>query len=70
MRACDQDLNKLVESIIEIREKIKKIYSEQIDEFNCKEFINNWFENLYRVRDMKIYKKGTQVKVLGRTWWI
>ena len=70
MRACDQELNKLVESIIEIREKIKKKYSELIDELNCKEFINNWFDNLYKVREMKIYKKGTQIKVLGRTWWI
>jgi len=70
MRACDQVLNQLVESIFEVREKIKKIYSEQVDEINCKEFINNWFENLYRVRDMKIYKKGSQVKVLGRSWWV
>jgi formamidopyrimidine-DNA glycosylase len=77
MRACDQvltkgsgALNNLVNSMIEIREKVKKQYSEQLDEFNCKEFINDWFENLYEIRDMNIYKKGSQLKVLGRSWWV
>lgn len=70
MRACDQVLNKLVESMIEVRENIKKLYSEQLDEDNCREFINNWFENLYEIRNMNIYKKGCQVKVLDRNWWV
>lgn len=70
MRACDQVLNKLVDSMIEIREKIKKQYSEQLDEFNCKEFINEWFENLYEIREMSIYKKGSKLEVLGRSWWV
>lgn len=70
MRCCDQALNKLVDSMIEIREKIKKQYSQLIDESNCKEFINEWFENLYEVREMDIYKKGSQLKVLGRNWWV
>lgn len=70
MRCCDQNLNKLVESMIEIREKIKKKYSEQINEDNCKEFVNNWVDNLYEVREMDIYKKGSQLKVLGRKWWV
>ena len=56
--------------MIEIREKIKKQYSELIDESNCKEFINEWFENLYQVREMDIYKKGSKLKVLGRNWWV
>ena len=70
MRCCDQVLNKLADSMIEIREKIKKLYSEQIDEATCKEFINEWFDNLYEVREMEIYKKGSQLKVLGRNWWV
>jgi ribosomal protein S13 len=70
MRACDQVLNKLVESMIEIRENIKKLYSKQLDEDNCREFINNWFGNLYEIREMEIYKKGSQVKVLDRNWWV
>ncbi len=77
MRACDQVLTKgsgalknLVDAMIEIREKVKKQYSEQLDELNCKEFINDWFENLYEIREMSIYKKGSQLKVLGRSWWV
>lgn len=70
MRACDQVLIKLADSIIQIRDKIKKKYSELVDELNCKNFINDWFKNLYEVRDMEIYKKGTQIKVLGRFWWV
>ena len=70
MRCCDQVLNKLADSMIEIRENIIKLYNEQIDELNCKEFINKWFDNLYEIRDMQIYKKGSQVKVLGRNWWV
>jgi formamidopyrimidine-DNA glycosylase len=76
MRCCDQVLtegrgvNKLANSMIEIRENIKKMYSEQLDESDSKEFINEWFENLYENRDMNIYKKGSQLKVLGRSWWV
>jgi formamidopyrimidine-DNA glycosylase len=70
MRACDQVLNKLADSMIEIRENIKKLYSEQVDENNCTAFINNWFENLYEIRDMNIYKKGSKIEVLGRSWWV
>ena len=77
MRACDQVLtegsdafNKLADSMIEIRVNIKKLYSEQVDENNCRAFINNWFENLYEIRDMNIYKKGSKIEVLGRSWWV
>ena len=70
MRAFDQDLDKLVDSMIEIRENIKKLYSEQVDENNCREFINNWFENLYEIREMSVYKKGSKLEVLGRSWWV
>ena len=70
MRACDQALTLLADSMIEIREKIKKKYSEQVDENNCKVFINNWFENLYDIRVMSIYKKGSKIEVLGRSWWV
>ena len=70
MRCCDQVLNKLADSMLEIRENIKKFYSKQIDEATCKQFINEWFDNLYEVREMEIYKKGSQLKVLGRNWWV
>jgi len=70
MRTCDQVLNKLADSMIKIREKIKNQYNQEVDESTCKEFINEWFENLYEIRDMNIYKKGSQIKVLGRSWWV
>lgn len=70
MRACDQVLNKLADSMIEIREKIKKEYSNQVNEYNSKEFINEWFENLYEIRVMTVYKKGSKIEVLGRSWWV
>jgi formamidopyrimidine-DNA glycosylase len=70
MRACDQDLNTLAGSMIEIRDNIKKLYSERVDENNCRAFINNWFENLYEIRVMSIYKKGSKIEVLNRNWWV
>jgi formamidopyrimidine-DNA glycosylase len=72
LRACDQDLNKLVDAIISIREDISQKYEFFLEKNNktLKEFINNWFSNLYEMREMKIYKKGTQLKVLGRIWWV
>lgn len=79
MRACDQVLNKLVDTMTEIRENIKKVYENELknviknDNKNkeyLREFINDWFTNLYEIREMNIYKKGSQVKVLGRNWWV
>lgn len=70
IKACDQNLNKLVDSMIKIREQIKEIYIEYINLIDPKDVINNWFENLYKTRKMNIYKKGTKLEVLGRTWWI
>jgi formamidopyrimidine-DNA glycosylase len=68
MRSCDQNLSNLVDSILYIRNKIKNIYENELKD---KEFlINNWFENLYQVREMKIYKKGSKLEVLGRSWWV
>ena len=80
-RACDQILNTLVSSMIETRIKIQDIYNLELNRILevCKiydnndkltEFINNWFENLYEIREMKIYKKGSKLQVLGRSWWI
>jgi hypothetical protein len=60
------NVKKLVDSMIEIREKVKKLYSEYVHELNC----NEWFENLYEIREMSIYKKGSKLEVLGRSWWV
>lgn len=72
MRACDQSLEKLVDIIIMIRDEIKELYEKQLDnnKHSIEEFINNWFTNLYEIREMKIYKRGSKIEVLGRSWWV
>jgi formamidopyrimidine-DNA glycosylase len=70
MRACDQVLNKLADSILYIREQIKNIYEKELKEKGAEEVIGKWFENLYEVREMKVYKKGSKIEVLGRSWWV
>lgn len=81
VRACDQVLTKLVDSMILIREKIKEIYELELNRTMqvCKIYdnntklrvlINDWFENLYEIREMDIYKKGSKLQVLGRGWWV
>ena len=68
MRCCDQNLSKLADSILYVRNKIKNIYEKELKDPEA--LINNWFENLYKVRDMSVYKKGSKIEVLGRSWWV
>lgn len=68
MRTCDQNLSTLADSILYIRNKIKNIYETELKEPTT--LINNWFDNLYQVREMNIYKKGSKIEVLGRSWWV
>ena len=81
VRACDQILNKLVDSMIEIRKKVKETYELELSRTLevCKIYgnnnklrmlINEWFETLYEIREMDIYKKGSKLQVLGRSWWV
>jgi formamidopyrimidine-DNA glycosylase len=68
VRACDQNLSTLADSILYTRNDIKNIYEKELKE--PESLVNNWFENLYQVRQMQVYKKGSKVEVLGRSWWI
>ena len=68
MRTCDQNLSSLAGSILYIRNYVKNIYEKQLKE--PKDLINGWFLNLYEIRDMKVYKKGSRIEVLGRSWYI
>ena len=70
MRACDQVLSKLADSILYIREQIKNIYKKELKEKGAFELIDEWFDNLYEIREMQIYKKGSKLEVLGRSWWV
>ena len=68
MRTCDQVLNKLADSILYIRNHIKNIYEKELKEPEA--LVNNWFQNLYEVREMQVYKKGSKIEVLSRSWWV
>lgn len=68
MRTCDQNLSTLADSILYIRNKIKNIYENELKD--PESLINGWFENLYQVREMNVYKKGSKIEVLGRSWWV
>lgn len=70
MRCCDQVLNRLANAMLKIRGNIKKKYIEELDSSDCKEFINQWYINLYEIRDTTIYQRGSQLKVLGKYWWV
>jgi formamidopyrimidine-DNA glycosylase len=74
-------LNKLVDSMIEVRKKIQETYELELtrtlevckiynDDNKLRLLINEWFENLYEIREMNIYKKGSKLQVLGRSWWV
>ena len=73
--------NKLVDSMIEVRKKIQETYELELtrtlevckiynNDNNLRLLINGWFENLYEIREMNIYKKGSKLQVLGRSWWV
>lgn len=68
MRACDQNLSTLADSILYIRNHIKNIYEKELKD--PEQLINDWSDNLYQVREMQIYKKGSKIEVLGRSWWV
>lgn len=70
MRTCDQVLNKLADTMYDVGMIVKQKYTEELEEWDTKSFINEWFENLYEIRDMNIYKKGSKLTVLGRSWWV
>lgn len=67
-----QDLSNLAHVMIEIREEIKQIYEDELNKYEnkIKKFIEEWFENLYTIRNMKVYKLGKKITISGRTWWI
>ena len=77
LKACEQSLDKLVDSMIEIRTQIENTYIgfylynhyDYNNKDNLKELINDWFENLYKIRKMNIYKKGAKIQVSARSWW-
>ena len=70
MKTCDQVLIHLADSILSIRQQIKDIYEKELKEKGAEALIRNWFDQLYKIRNMNIYKKGSKLNVLGRSWWV
>lgn len=69
--ANEQDLSHLVEAMCEIRNEIKELYKNELNYYeNPKDFIEGWFENLYKIRNMRVYDKGESITVNGRKWWV
>lgn len=72
MSANCQDLSNLAGTMMEIREEIKNVYDEELNKYEDRErdFIEGWFDNLYEMRNMKVYKVGEKISIGGRTWWV
>lgn len=68
--ANSQDLSNLLSALYSIREEIKILYLNELESSDEKIFINSWFNNLYKIRDMKVYKIGEKVEISGRTWYV
>ena len=59
---------KFFEAVINVRDRAKKEYMKYLERNN--NIVDQWFENLYEIRTMTIYKKGTEFNVAGRTFYI
>lgn len=69
-RACEQDLSSLVPALITVRNNVTEEYTNYLNHIqDVKEFINEWFNPLYDIRTMNVYKKGDKIEVLGRNWY-
>lgn len=65
-----QDLSTLLPALYSIREEIKQLYLDTLDTWDDANFINSWFDNLYAIRSMQVYKKGEKIKVGERNWYV
>jgi formamidopyrimidine-DNA glycosylase len=66
-----QNLRTLASAMLSIREEVQSAYTAFVTHApDLREVINDWYENLYTLRTMHVYKKGRPLKVGGRTWWV
>lgn len=73
VKAYQQNLSNLANIMFTIGNEIKRLYNWYIlerDALGLDLFINTWFRNLYSIRKMSFYKKGKQIEVSGRTWYV
>ena len=62
--AKDQDLRRLAAAMVSIRQEALDTYARAVPT------MDGWFDALYAVRRMEVYKRGTAVVSGGRTWWV
>ena len=63
------NVDKLVDSIMIKQAYIREAYLNCIDG-DYEYFVSRWFGNIYKTRHMEIYKKGKEVMVSGRKFYI
>ena len=62
---------RLANALMDTRDRALTCYTEYVNLVEDKvAFVNSWFDNLYKVRQMVVYKKGTRVEVAGSKWWL
>lgn len=69
----DVDPDRFLTALIETRDRIRDQYRDYIETLSkddIPDFVNEWFRNLYEIREMRVYKKGLPVIVAGRQWWV
>ena len=68
---CLNLVDKLVDSILAVRDKFLKIYLHSIC-IDKRKFVNSWFYNLYEVRKphLKVYGKAEKIKISGREFYV
>lgn len=69
-KGIECNLSKLSSAMIYYRIKIINKYMEYLMNTSKIAFINNWYKNLYHIREMNVYKKGSSIKINGRLFWI
>ena len=62
--ASRQDLRGLSAAMAAVRDEALATYAA-----HAPDGVEGWFDSLYAVRVMRVYKKGTPVTTGGRTWW-
>lgn len=76
MKSRDADPTILANSILFIRKVAITLYSDFLNKAtetaHYVRMVNEWFDNLYACREKSlcVYKKGTPLKISGRTWWV
>jgi len=71
VKANAVNLDGILPAMLEIRREIMATYNKFLrDQQDLCKFVEEWFLNLYKIREMKAYKKGKSVDVASRTWWV